>query len=55
MFRAAGGEVVTLGSDAHRIGNIGAEIFTAMDKLKTAGFSRFAYFVKRNPVMIDIE
>jgi histidinol-phosphatase (PHP family) len=55
LFKKAGGEIVTIGSDAHVSRNVGAEIFTAMDTLKAAGFDQFAYFVKRTPEMIDIE
>ena len=54
MFREAGGEIVTLGSDTHDAGNVGAGIFTAMEKLKEAGFDRFAFFEKRIPSFFSI-
>lgn len=54
MFGDAGGEIVTLGSDAHDAASVGAGIFTAMEKLKEAGFPNFAYFKKRKASFIPI-
>ncbi|MDR1885923.1 MAG: histidinol-phosphatase HisJ family protein [Synergistaceae bacterium] len=54
LFRRAGGEIVTIGSDAHNSRNVGAEIETAMDCLKSAGFGQFAFFTGREARMMDI-
>lgn len=54
MFRDAGGEIVTSGSDAHDASSVGAGIFTAMDKLKEAGFQEFAFFKKRKASFIPL-
>lgn len=54
MFRNAGGEIVTLGSDTHDASNVGEGIFTAMEKLTDAGFESFAFFEKRKPSFFPI-
>lgn len=54
MFKEAGGQIVTLGSDTHDARNVGAGIFTAMEKLKEAGFERFAFFERRRPTAYPI-
>jgi histidinol-phosphatase (PHP family) len=55
LFRKAGGEIVTIGSDSHSRSNVGREIFHAMETLKSAGFDRFAFFTGRVPNFIEIE
>lgn len=54
LFREAGGEIVTLGSDTHEAGSVGEGIFTAMEKLRGAGFDHFAIFEKRMPSLFSI-
>lgn len=54
MFKDAGGKVVTLGSDAHAAESVGEGIFTAMEKLKEAGFRNFTFFQKRKASFIPI-
>lgn len=53
-FRELGGEIVTLGSDAHRADKMGAGIDYAMQMLLDAGFEYFAFFRDRKPVMLKI-
>jgi histidinol-phosphatase (PHP family) len=55
LFFKAGGEIVTIGSDSHNLRSVGLEIFSAMEKLKLTGLSRFAFFSGRVPEIIDIE
>jgi histidinol-phosphatase (PHP family) len=54
MFRAAGGEILTIGSDAHRCGDIAAGFRDGAELAKAAGFKRLAYFEKRKPIFIEI-
>ena len=53
-YRELGGEIVTIGSDAHNAENLGAGIEEGMKLLQDAGFSDFAFFRKRKPVMLKI-
>ncbi len=50
LSKACGGEIVTLGSDAHNAGDVGADFEAAATLLKEAGFTHAAYFEKHNPV-----
>ncbi len=54
MFKEAGGQIVTLGSDTHDARSVGAGIFTAMESLREAGFEHFAFFKRRKPREIAI-
>lgn len=54
LFSELGGEIVTLGSDAHRAEHVGGGIERGMELLKSCGFSRFAFYKKRAPRMLDI-
>jgi histidinol-phosphatase (PHP family) len=49
MFRAAGGKVVTTGSDSHDSSHVGAELKTAVEYMRTAGFKYLAFFKNREP------
>lgn len=49
MFREEGGEIVTTGSDAHRLQQLGCALDGAVDCLRSAGFGRFAFFSNRTP------
>lgn len=54
MFREAGGEIVTIGSDSHDAGSVGKGIWTVMERLPSVGFDTFAFFRERKPVFYDI-
>jgi histidinol-phosphatase (PHP family) len=54
MFRDAGGEIVTMGSDAHRAEHVGLELGGAAECLRAAGFRRYAFFKGREPVFHDV-
>lgn len=43
-YRDLGGEIVTLGSDAHRPEDVGADLSTGLDILSAAGFTRAGYY-----------
>ena len=49
-YKELGGEIVSLGSDAHDIAYIGYKFDVFKDMLIEAGFSHAAYFEKRKPV-----
>ncbi len=53
-FRSLGGEMVTLGSDAHYTGDVGADFAEAAEILKSAGFDRAVYFDKRQPIFYHL-
>jgi len=54
MFREAGGKIITIGSDAHRTGDLAANFKDGAEIAKAAGFRQIAYFEKRKPVFIDL-
>ena len=47
MFREMGGEIITIGSDAHHTGRLGFGLEIAADKAAEAGFSGIARFRRR--------
>ena len=49
-YRELGGEIVTVGSDAHRVADVGADIRTGMRYAAEAGFRYVARFRRRRPV-----
>lgn len=53
-FRECGGELVTLGSDAHRPEDVGLGISAALELLREAGFTHVTTFEKRRPVLHKI-
>lgn len=55
FYKALGGKLVTLGSDAHSAENLGRGIEAGMELLKAAGFTEFAVYEKREPVLLPLE
>jgi histidinol-phosphatase (PHP family) len=53
-FRELGGEIVTLGSDAHAAADIGAYLSEGAAMLRAAGFTRYAVFKDRQPTFSRI-
>ena len=53
-FRELGGKYVTIGSDAHRWGDVGAGIEDGLNMLLHCGFTHFTVYSKREPVMLPI-
>ena len=54
-FRELGGQLITIGSDAHYAQHIGVGIKQAYDAALEAGFKTIAMFQRRNPIEIPIE
>lgn len=54
-YRELGGQLVTLGSDAHCTEDLGKGIDQGMDLLKAAGFTQFAVYEQRRPVLLPLE
>lgn len=50
LYRELGGEIVTLGSDAHRCADVGRGIREGQALLRQCGFTRFCTFERRQPV-----
>lgn len=55
LYKSLGGELITLGSDAHKAGNIALGFDAALDMLKKVGFGYYCYFEQRKAqkVMLD--
>lgn len=53
-FRELGGEIITLGSDAHRAEFLGCNIADGMELAGEAGFRYFSFFKGRQPRMMPI-
>lgn len=54
-FRELGGEFVTIGSDAHSADSLGQGISSGMLDLARAGFTRFAFYKQRQPLLMPID
>lgn len=54
MYREAGGEIITLGTDAHSTGFVGCAIRERQELLKTCGFRRFCTFERMRPVWHEL-
>lgn len=53
-FRECGGELVTVGADAHRPEDVAKGIPEALEMLKAAGFPRVTVYEKRKPKQIPL-
>lgn len=49
MYRDLGGEIITIGSDAHISENIGVGFDTARDIMETLGYKYYAIYKERKP------
>lgn len=54
QYRALGGELVTLGSDAHTPGDVGKGIAQAQELLRETGFRYFSVYRQRKPEWIKL-
>ena len=54
LYRALGGELVTLGSDAHAPEDVGGGIARAVELLKETGFRYLTVYSRRRPELIAI-
>ena len=55
LYKDCGGEIITIGSDAHRPGQAGAGFREAASLLKSLGFRRYATYRNRKPVFHDLD
>lgn len=55
MYKALGGKLITIGSDAHSAEDLGKGIDEGLDMLKEAGYKEFAVFINHEPKMLPIE
>jgi len=53
-YKNLGGEIITIGSDAHRNQDLHANFQDAVDLLRDLGFKAIAQFRQRRPVFLDI-
>ncbi len=53
-YKELGGEIITVGSDAHAPANISAHFDKAYDVLKECGFQYYTIFEKRTPEFIKL-
>jgi len=54
LYRELGGEIVTVGSDAHRAADTGGCVQEGYDLLRAAGFSYVTVFRQRTPAFIKL-
>ena len=54
-FRELGGEIITIGSDAHRPDDIAYRFGDAYEYVKAAGFKAIASFRNKQPEFIDLK
>lgn len=54
-FKDFGGKYITIGSDAHKVQDIGFGINKAMEIAQRSGFEFVTLYQKRNPIAIPIE
>lgn len=55
LFKDMGGEILSIGSDAHCPEDIGKNISDALETAKAVGFPHLCYFKKRKPNFINID
>ena len=54
-YRELGGELVTIGADAHAAKDLGKSCGQAMELLRELGFKAAAYYERHQPVMVDLQ
>lgn len=54
-YRELGGELITLGSDAHSTDDLGRGIQEGMEMLREAGFRYFALYEQHKPILLPLE
>lgn len=55
LYKGLGGDRVTVGSDSHRVGDVGRYFDYALGVLKDCGFNSYVYYKNRRPVFVDIK
>ena len=54
IYRELGGEIITLGSDAHSTGYVGCCIREGQQLLRECGFTRFCTFERMQPIWHEL-
>lgn len=54
MYKQLGGEILSIGSDAHTIEKVGRNILEAHMMVQNIGFKYITYFENRKPIMIKL-
>ena len=54
MFRELGGEIISIGSDAHTVEDLGTGTLEGIKLAEEAGFRYIAYFKERKPNFLKI-
>ena len=55
LFRKLGGEIITIGSDAHKPEDIGSHFTKAKEILHAAGFKAYTKFAQRKPTFVILK
>jgi histidinol-phosphatase (PHP family) len=55
LYKDLGGEIITIGSDAHRAKDVGCHLDTAVEMIKTAGIKYLATFDQRKLSFIKLD
>ena len=55
LYKECGGEILTIGSDAHRVGQPGAGFRDAVSLLESVGFRRYCTYRERKPVFHPLD
>ena len=53
-YKRLGGRLITIGSDAHRVSDVGADIENTMNLLREIGFSEICVYKYKEPIFIGI-
>jgi len=54
LYKDLGGEIITIGSDAHKVSDLGFQYDTAVSILKSHGFNYITTFENRKPSFVKI-
>ncbi len=55
LYKKCGGEIITVGSDAHRASDLGKGIRESISLAKKCGFDKIYYYKNRKPVGVNID
>ncbi len=55
LYKELGGTIVSVGSDAHRTEDLGANIKDCIELIKSCGFDHLTYYVKRRPFNYSLD
>ena len=55
MYKELGGEIISVGSDAHTVADLGKGVADGAEIAKQAGFKYLCYFKERKPQFLIID